>query len=184
MTHERLLIVQCARLSLPQCAYNRRQKRVQESFPIDLLNGTKWASRQYSQLLVIHFLVCSMVLYELWNTEVASETPFLSLSINRSLREFGHHEHLKPIQSEAVQTLHQGQDVFVNVYSCRLRKVADLPGATCHAALTLKRPRLRKAAVSVQVIQIPTATQQASTCTQNYVSPIHHCHLFNTYGIK
>ena len=79
-----------------------------------------------------------MVLYELWNAEVASETPLLSSSINHSLRAFGHHDHLKPIQSEAVQALHQGQDIFVNVNSCRLWKVADLPGATCACSTHLE----------------------------------------------
>ena len=42
-----------------------------------------------------------MALCKLWNAEVVSEIPFLSLSINHSLSVFGHY-HLKPVQSEAV----------------------------------------------------------------------------------
>ena len=42
-----------------------------------------------------------MVLCKLWNAEVVSETPFLSLSINHSHSVFMHY-HLKPVQSEAV----------------------------------------------------------------------------------
>ena len=46
--------------------------------------------------------------------KVASEAPLLSLANHYSLRAF-RHDRLKPVQSQAVQALLQGQDVFVTV---------------------------------------------------------------------
>ena len=71
-----------------------------------------------------------MALCKLWTAKVASEAPLLSLMISHSLRTFGH-DRLKPVQSEAVRALLQGQDVHIRTRSCSLRKFANLPGATC-----------------------------------------------------
>ena len=61
-----------------------------------------------------------MVLCKLWNAEVVSETPFLSLSINHSLSAFGHY-HLKPVQSEAVQAFHQEK----RIHNCQFLQAVE-----------------------------------------------------------
>ena len=89
-----------------------------------------------------------MALCKLWTTKVASEAPLLSLMISHSLRAFGH-DRLKPVQSEAVQALLQGQDIFVLVHAgCRKSLIYQVLPA--YPVLILKR--LRKAAASVPVV--------------------------------
>ena len=95
-----------------------------------------------------------MPLCKLWNTELVSETPVLSLSINTSLSAFRHY-HLKPVQSEEVQALHQEQNIFITVNSCRLWKVTDLPGATCKHSAHLEEAEAEESSC---VSQCPTAT--------------------------
>ena len=64
----------------------------------------------------------------LWTAEVATEAPLLQLAISHGLRAFGQ-EHLKPVHLEAVQALPRTRRIRNR--SCRLWKVANLPGATC-----------------------------------------------------
>ncbi len=55
-----------------------------------------------------------MALCSLWMDEVAKVPVMLTTSVERSLQAFGY-DSIKPVQAEAVQTVLQGQDVFVNV---------------------------------------------------------------------
>ena len=91
-----------------------------------------------------------MALCNLWPAEVVSETLLLSLSINHSLRVFKH-DHLKLVQSQAVQALIKGQDLFLIVPAgCGKSLIYQVLRA--YAALIWKGLRPRKVTVSVQVI--------------------------------
>ena len=58
-----------------------------------------------------------MALCKLWNAEVASETPFLSLSINHSLSVFGHY-HLKPVQSMQCKHFTKNKTYSLLIVNC------------------------------------------------------------------
>ena len=89
------------------------------------------------------FIACSRSLLsvkdgvcKLWTAKVANEAPLLLSAINHSLHVFGH-DRLKPVQSEAVQALLQGQDIFVNIPAgCRKSLICQVLPA--HTALILK----------------------------------------------
>ena len=91
-----------------------------------------------------------MALCKLWTTEVASEPPLLALEMDHSLRVFGH-DHLKPVQSEAVQALLQGEDVFITVPTGYGKSLIYQMLPAC-AAFILER--LRKAAASVPLVLV------------------------------
>ena len=91
-----------------------------------------------------------MALCKLWTAEVASEPPLLTLAMDHSLRVFGH-DHLKPVQSEAVQALLQGEDVFITVPTGYGKSLIYQMLPAC-AAFILER--LRKAAASVPLVLV------------------------------
>ena len=91
-----------------------------------------------------------MALCQLWTAKVASEPPLLSLAIYHSLRAFGH-DRLKPVQSEAVQALLHGQDVFVTVPTGYGKSLIYKVLPAC-AAFILER--LGKVAASVPLVLV------------------------------